>query len=89
MQEASNGETALKLAESHSFDIIIMDQYMASVEKSLLGTETVRSLRSKGVTSRICGLSANDVEQAFFDNGATAFMINPFLAPRIGYMTRF
>jgi signal transduction histidine kinase/response regulator of citrate/malate metabolism len=78
IQEASNGETALLMVESHHFDIIFMDQYMASVEKQLLGTEATRALRSKGVTSIICGLSANDVEQGFLIAGADLFLLKPF-----------
>jgi hypothetical protein len=50
---------------------------MASVEKQLLGTETTLALRAKGVTSRICGLSANDMENAFFESGADAFLLKP------------
>ena len=60
------------------FQLIFVDQYMASVEKQLLGTETVRALRAAGCKARICGLSANDVQQAFEDAGANAFMIKPF-----------
>jgi len=55
-----------------------MDQYMASVEKQLLGTETVRALRADGVTARICGLSANDMEEGFLDAGANSFLFKPF-----------
>jgi len=51
---------------------------MASVEKQLLGTETVRALRAKGVESIICGLSANDVGEPFLNAGANAFMFKPF-----------
>ena len=50
---------------------------MASVEKQLLGTETVRAMRSRGVTSVVCGLSANDVKAAFLDAGADAFELKP------------
>lgn len=80
IREAANGETALQLVESGecSFDLIFMDMYMASVEKQLLGTEAVSALRLQGVTSRICGLSANDIEQEFFDAGADSFMFKPF-----------
>lgn len=80
LEEAANGESALKLVEGNEnqFDLMFVDQYMASVEKQLLGTETVRALRSMGVTARICGLSANDVEHAFEDAGANAFMFKPF-----------
>ena len=51
---------------------------MASVEKSLLGTETTHALRAKGVTSRICGLSANEMKEGFLKNGANNFMLKPF-----------
>lgn len=76
--EASNGETAIRLAQQEDFDIIFMDQYMTSIEKQLLGTEATRVMRSKGVNSIICGLSANDMEAAFQNAGADAFMIKPF-----------
>jgi len=50
---------------------------MASTEKQLLGTEAVRELRAKGVTARIVGLSANDMEEAFISAGADAFLQKP------------
>jgi CheY-like chemotaxis protein len=77
-KEAANGETALRMAEVETFDLIFMDQYMAAAEKQLLGTETTRALRSKGVDSLVCGLSANDCEEAFYSAGADAFMHKPF-----------
>ena len=33
VSETANGETALHLCRSSKFDVIFMDQYMASVEK--------------------------------------------------------
>jgi signal transduction histidine kinase/CheY-like chemotaxis protein len=77
IQEAGSGEAALDLVNSHKFDLIFMDQYMASLEKQLLGTETVALLRAKGLTSRICGLSANDMETAFLNAGADFFILKP------------
>ena len=77
MEEASNGETALSLAMEKNYDLIFIDQYMSSTEKTLLGTETTRELRSKGVTSAICGLSANDLEDTFIAEGANAFIMKP------------
>jgi CheY-like chemotaxis protein len=82
VREAANGETALRLTETESFDLIFMDQYMSAFEKQLLGTETVVALRAKGVTCRICGLSANDVEKLFEEAGADAFMFKPFPTDR-------
>jgi CheY-like chemotaxis protein len=77
VQEAANGETALRLVDKQSYDLIFLDQYMASVEKQLLGTETARALRAKGVKSKICGLSANDIEKGFLGSGADAFIMKP------------
>jgi CheY-like chemotaxis protein len=76
--EASNGETALSLIEENKYDLIFVDQYMASVEKQLLGTETVRELRQKCVTCAICGLSANDLKDQFLEAGSDAFILKPF-----------
>jgi CheY-like chemotaxis protein len=78
IREASNGETALQLVETNNFDLIFMDMYMASVQKQLLGTEAIQELRNRGVTSRICGLSANDKESEFLDAGADTFTFKPF-----------
>jgi signal transduction histidine kinase/CheY-like chemotaxis protein len=82
IQEAANGETALRLADLEPFDLIFMDQYMASTEKQLLGTDTVRALRAKGFQNRICGLSANDLEQSFVSAGADFFMLKPIPCDR-------
>lgn len=75
---AANGETALKMTAEKHFDVVFQDQYMASVEKQLLGTETIHAMRAQGVTSCICGLSANDIEESFLKAGANAFMRKPF-----------
>jgi hypothetical protein len=40
--------------EGNEYDIIFVDQYMASTTKQLLGTETTRELRAKGCQSVIC-----------------------------------
>lgn len=40
VREAANGETALFLVEEHTFDLIFMDQYMASVEKQVRLTQS-------------------------------------------------
>ena len=78
IHEAANGERALEMTKNQEFDLIFVDQYMASIEKQLLGTETVRALRANGVESVICGLSANDVEEPFRNAGAQCFMFKPF-----------
>ena len=50
---------------------------MASVDKQLLGTETVRQLRSRSIGSIICGLSANDLKDSFLAAGADSFILKP------------
>jgi CheY-like chemotaxis protein len=79
--EASCGEMALQVCQEKGtsfFDIIFIDQYMSSVEQSMLGTDTARQMRTKGVTSIICGLSANDLQEAYQAVGADFFMHKPF-----------
>lgn len=76
-KEASSGHAALRLCETESFDLIFMDQYMPSIEKQLLGTETVAMMRSQGIRSIICGLSANDIEEGFMNAGADYFKLKP------------
>lgn len=82
IQQAANGETALELVANNKYGIIFMDQYMASVEKQLLGTEAVRAMRGRGVTSVICGLSANDSKESFLKAGADTFVLKPFPCKR-------
>jgi len=77
IQEASSGEAALRLCETNSFDLIFLDQYMASVDKQMLGTETAQAMRAQGVESIICGLSANDIKDAFANSGADHFFMKP------------
>jgi CheY-like chemotaxis protein len=75
--EASNGETAVQMVAEQELDLIFVDMCMASIEKQPLGTEAVRAMRSKGCTSVICGLSANDVESSFMNAGASLFLFKP------------
>jgi signal transduction histidine kinase/CheY-like chemotaxis protein len=82
INDAENGETALTLVDSEPYDLIFMDQHMGSTEKQLLGTETVRALRAKGFKNKICGLSANDVEQSFISAGADCFVLKPIPCDR-------
>lgn len=79
IRQACDGETALSLIDDgERFGLIFMDHYMASHNKSLLGTETIQAMRRRGVKSVICGLSANDKEEEFRQSGADAFMLKPF-----------
>jgi signal transduction histidine kinase len=78
IHEAANGEAAIQMTKTQNFDVIFLDQYMSSAEKTLLGTETARALRSQGIKSLICGLSANDMERKFLAAGADFFLQKPF-----------
>jgi CheY-like chemotaxis protein len=82
IQEAANGETALRLVDSESYDLIFMDLYTTSTEKQMLGTDTIRALRAKGFSKRICGLSANDLEQSFISAGADCLILKPIPCDR-------
>jgi signal transduction histidine kinase/CheY-like chemotaxis protein len=82
IQEAASGETALRMVDLESYDLIFMDQHMASTAKQLLGTETVRKLRAKGFKNTICGLSANNIEQSFISAGADCFLLKPLPCDR-------
>jgi len=84
IQEAVNGEMAVHVIEEGKtqFDLIFLDQYMASVQKQMLGTETARALRSIGYKGIICGLSANSVQEAFILAGADNFITKPFPAEK-------
>ncbi|KAL3913006.1 MAG: hypothetical protein SGILL_006662 [Bacillariaceae sp.] len=78
IREAPSGEAALELTNTEGgafFDMIFLDQHMSS---TLLGTETARLLREQGVTSIICGLSANDMQEEFERCGADHFINKPF-----------
>ena len=50
---------------------------MASVSKQLTGTETAQNMRMKGIKSKICGLSANELRDAFMFAGADEFILKP------------
>lgn len=56
---------------------------MASVEKQMLGSETVVEMRNLGIKDTvICGLSANDKEIEFLAAGADCFLLKPFPCAR-------
>ena len=50
---------------------------MGTDKNQLLGSDTVAKLREQGIRSKICGMSANDVEQLFDDAGADEFIFKP------------
>lgn len=97
VREAASGEAAIRLLEESGEgppDIIFVDQYMTSVDHSLLGTETIRSMRASGVQSIMVGLSANELGDVFQRAGADSFILKPFpckvpeLVPLLGKLLR-
>jgi CheY-like chemotaxis protein len=79
--EACSGEIALQMCQEEGtscFDIIFVDQFMSTVDQAMLGTDTTHRMREIGVASIICGLSANDMQDAFQAVGADFFMHKPF-----------
>jgi len=88
VQEADCGESALEIIAAFGVDdapdLIFVDQYMH-------GTATVSAMRSMGVKTCICGLSANDVECSFRGAGADFFITKPLpcaLGPLREQLTR-
>ena len=43
VHEAASGEAAINLVATHKFHLVFIDQYMASMEKQLLGTGKIPS----------------------------------------------
>lgn len=82
VEQATPGVAGQGISCSAPFDLIFVDQYMASADRQLLGTETVRALRLAMDCSVshccICGLSANDLDSAFRAAGANSFWCKPF-----------
>ena len=75
---ASNGETALELAQEHDFDVVLLDIMMDGLD----GVETCRRLRSlpKGLHPFVIFLTARAEEYsqiAGFDAGADDYIAKP------------
>ncbi len=72
--EASSGADALKLAEEHDPDLIVLDLNMQGMD----GIETLKKLRDNGVTSRIIMLTVSDADDdvvAAITNGADGYLL--------------
>ena len=69
--EATNGQEALKLYESHGADLMIIDHHIPLLD----GLSLVRFLRAQGVTIPLVLTSHNpDVEKLSTSAGASRFM---------------
>ena len=66
-------------ARRKPFDLIFIDQYLtSSVDRGMLGTDTVPKLRDLGAKCCICGLSSNWLKDEFQMVGANSFLLKPF-----------
>lgn len=70
IQVCATGESALDICSKSTFTIIIMDQFMDTAGGKLLGSETIATLRLRGIRSFIIGCSGNFLEKEFLDAGA-------------------
>ncbi len=82
VDEAAHGEEALRKAAACQYDLIMMDQYMASSGGRMTGAHAVTELRAMGSTALIIGLSANDIELELLGAGADLFIRKPLPLPR-------
>lgn len=72
--EASSGLDALKLAEEYDPDLIVLDLNMQGMD----GIQTLKTLRDKGVSSRIIILTVSDADDdvvAAITNGADGYLL--------------
>lgn len=72
--EASSGADALKLAEEYDPDLIVLDLNMQGMD----GIQTLKTLRDKGVSSRIIILTVSDADDdvvAAITNGADGYLL--------------
>jgi CheY-like chemotaxis protein len=77
--EASTGEEALKLCETETFDLIIMDQYMQEAGGILSGTDMVVAvaMRRIKIDSIIIGCSGNKMNASFTAAGTGWVWLKP------------
>lgn len=63
------------MVDSRAFDLIFLDQHIMNTD--LLGSDTAKRLRQKGMSSVLCGLSGDDIASTFIDAGADCFIMKP------------
>ena len=77
VSSAADGRTALSLAESYQFDVIVLDWMLPGID----GTEVARRLRKRGSAAPILMLTARDAVPDIvrgLDAGADDYLTKPF-----------
>ncbi len=77
VRSAENGEQAVRLVESDSYDLILMDLQMPVMD----GYEAARMIRALGIRTPIIALTAaalEEVRQRALDAGMNGFVAKPF-----------
>ena len=72
--EASDGETAVRLADLLRPDVIVMDVTMGSMD----GVTATRNIRAKGLTSKILVLTMHDEKEflmSMLEAGASGYLV--------------
>lgn len=87
--EADNGEEGLKLVESHSPDLLLLDLNMPGMN----GFEVLRRLKSRPSARPLpvlvlTGLGDEESARSSFQFGATDFLIKPFSPPQLDARVR-
>ncbi|MBL8178859.1 MAG: response regulator, partial [Bryobacterales bacterium] len=82
VQVAPNGVEAIRLVETETFDLVLMDNQMPE----LSGIEATQTLRSRGFSLPIVGISANALlgdRQRFLEAGMDGYVAKPFHAEEL------
>lgn len=77
VEAVGDGRTALELARTHAFDVIVLDVMLPALD----GWSVLRALRADGVRTPVLFLTARDhVEDRVrgFDLGADDYLVKPF-----------
>ena len=80
-----NGREAFELAQTHSFDLVLMDHMMPEMD-GIEATAAIRALGGRFATLPIVALTANVVSgmrEMFLENGFDDFLAKPLEVPRL------
>merc|ERR1719201_948769 len=81
LEETTDGESCLALAQKNQYDIITIDHHMHTVgsdKDDMNGTDLIKALRQLGSRAYVIGCSGNDLSAQHYAAGADAFWCKPF-----------